>query len=72
VKAGRCERRLQVHLDKTVPLLEYYADRERMFAVDGTQPPDAVHADVVAGLQRLAHVGIFPGDEPAWAQAWPR
>ena len=38
------ERRLQVYLDKTVPLLEYYADRERMFTVDGAQPPDAVHA----------------------------
>ena len=39
-------------LDKTVPLLEYYADREWIFTVDGAQPPDAVHADIVAGLQR--------------------
>jgi len=45
------ERRLQVYLDKTVPLLEYYADREWMFTVDGAQPPDAVHEDIVACLQ---------------------
>jgi adenylate kinase len=48
------ERRLQVYLDKTVPLLEYYADRERMFTVDGAQPPDAVHGDIVACLQKQA------------------
>src|SRR5580693_1240506 len=45
------ERRLQVYLDKTVPLLEYYADREWMFTVDGAQPPDAVYADIVACLE---------------------
>ena len=48
------ERRLQVYLDKTVPLLEYYADREWVFTVDGAQPPDAVHEDIVARLQKLA------------------
>jgi adenylate kinase len=47
------ERRLQVYLDKTVPLLEYYQDREWMFTVDGAQSPDAVHEDIVAGLQKL-------------------
>ena len=46
------ERRLQVYLDKTVPLLEYYADREWMFTVDGAQPPDAVHRDIVDCLRR--------------------
>jgi adenylate kinase len=51
------ERRLQVYLDKTVPLLEYYADREWMFAVDGTQAPDAVHEVIVAGLNKLAVPG---------------
>jgi adenylate kinase len=47
------ERRLQVYLDKTVPLLTYYANRELMFTVDGAQPPDAVHADIVARLRDL-------------------
>jgi adenylate kinase len=45
------ERRLQVYLDRTVPLLAYYADREWMFTVDGAQPPAAVHDDIVARLQ---------------------
>jgi adenylate kinase len=48
------ERRLQVYLDKTVPLLEYYAGRELVFTVDGAQPPGAVHEEIVARLQKLA------------------
>jgi adenylate kinase len=48
------EHRLQVYLDETVPLLEYYANREWMFAVDGAQPPDAVHQEIVARLHKLA------------------
>ena len=48
------EHRLQVYLDKTVPLLEYYAGREWMFTVDGAQPPDTVHAEILGRLQKLA------------------
>jgi adenylate kinase len=48
------EHRLQVYLNKTVPLLEYYAGREWMFTVDGAQSPDAVHAEILARLQKLA------------------
>jgi adenylate kinase len=48
------EHRLQVYRDKTVPLLEYYAGREWMFTVDGAQPPDAVHAEILGRLQKLA------------------
>ena len=51
------ERRLQVYLDRTVPLLAYYADRESIITVDGAQPPEAVQADIVAGLQKLAESG---------------
>jgi adenylate kinase family enzyme len=43
-----------VYLDKTVPLLEYYAGREWMFTVDGAQPPDAVQAEILGRLQKLA------------------
>jgi adenylate kinase len=55
------ERRLQVYLDKTVPLLEYYADRERILTVDGARSPDAVHADIVAGLQKLPDFAAWTG-----------
>jgi adenylate kinase len=48
------ERRLQMYLEKTVPLLRYYAGREWMFTVDGTQPPDAVHENIVRRIQNLA------------------
>jgi adenylate kinase len=53
------EHRLQVYLDKTVPLLEYYADREWMFTVDGAQPPDAVHHDIADGLHKLADLAAW-------------
>ncbi len=46
--------RLQVYEDNTVPLLEYYAGREWMFAVDGAQSPEAVHEDIIGRLRRLA------------------
>jgi adenylate kinase len=48
------EHRLQVYLEKTVPLLQYYAGREWMFTVDGSQPADAVHEDIAGRIQRLA------------------
>jgi adenylate kinase len=48
------EHRLQVYLDNTVPLLEYYAQREWMFTVDGAQAPDAVHEEIVSRLLKLA------------------
>jgi adenylate kinase len=47
-------RRLLVYREKTVPLLEYYAGREWMFAVDGTRSPDEVHEDIVDRLRKLA------------------
>ena len=48
------EHRMQVYLDKTVPLLEYYAGREWMFTVDGARPPDVVHEEIIVRLQKLA------------------
>jgi adenylate kinase len=47
------EHRLQVYDEMTVPLLEYYAGREWMFAVDGTQPPQVVHEDIVRRIRKL-------------------
>jgi adenylate kinase len=55
------ERRLQVYLDKTVPLLEYYTQRESMFTVDGAQSPEAVHEDIVACLQAWRTSSGGPG-----------
>ena len=50
--------RLQVYREKTIPLLEYYAGREWMFAVDGTRPPGQVHEDIVTRLRKLAAFDI--------------
>jgi adenylate kinase len=47
------EHRLQVYDEKTLPLLEYYAGREWMFAVDGTLTPEAVHEDIVRRIMKL-------------------
>ena len=53
------DHRLQVYQEMTVPLLEYYAGREWMFAVDGTQPAHVVHEDIVARLKKLAGFGLW-------------
>lgn len=50
--------RLRVYREKTIPLLEYYAGREWMFAVDAAKPPDAVHQDIVGRLRKLAAFDI--------------
>jgi adenylate kinase len=46
--------RLQVYREMTIPLLDYYANREWMFAVDGTRSPDEVHHDIVSRLEKMA------------------
>jgi adenylate kinase len=48
------EHRLDVYLERTVPLLHYYAGREWMFTVDGARPPDIVHEDIAGRIQKLA------------------
>jgi len=48
------DHRLQVYQEMTIPLLDYYANREWMFAVDGTAPAQAVHEDIVGRLKKLA------------------
>jgi adenylate kinase len=48
------EHRLEVYLEMTVPLLDYYAGREWMFVVDGSAPADAVHQDIVRRIEKLA------------------
>lgn len=50
--------RLQVYEEKTIPLLEYYAGREWMFAVDGARSPGEVHQEIVARLRKLAAFDI--------------
>jgi adenylate kinase len=61
------EHRLQVYRANTVPLLEYYAGREWMFSVDGAQPPDAVHEEIVARLRKLAAFTPWTRDARAGA-----
>ena len=44
--------RLKVYEDKTVPLLAYYAEREKLVAVNGGRPVDEVTWSIVVQLQR--------------------
>lgn len=48
------EHRLQVFLEKTVPLLEYYARREWLITVDASQSIDEVHEEIVRRVSPLA------------------
>jgi adenylate kinase len=41
------EHRLEVYNQMTVPLVDYYTEREWLLHVDGTQPPDRVTESIV-------------------------
>src|ERR1700760_2904925 len=53
--------RLEVYQQKTIPLLEYYANREWMFSVDGTRSPDEVHEAIVSRLEKLSALAQAAG-----------
>lgn len=42
--------RLEVYASKTVPLLGYYLERERLVSIDGSQSPDKVGDDLIEAL----------------------
>lgn len=44
------EHRLEVYERKTLPMLDYYAQREAVVVVDGAQPVDAVTVQMLAKL----------------------
>lgn len=46
------EHRLDVYNDKTVPLVEYYNQREWLLHVDGAQPMDEVTASIVTSISK--------------------
>jgi adenylate kinase len=48
------EHRLEVYLEKTVPLLEYYSRREWLITVDGAQSEDEVHEAIAQRVSTLA------------------
>ena len=48
------EHRIEVYQQKTVPLLEYYAQREWLFTVDGSQSEDEAHEAIAAKVASMA------------------
>jgi adenylate kinase len=48
------EHRIEVYRQKTVPLLEYYAQREWLFTVDGSQSEDEVHEAIAEKVASMA------------------
>ena len=47
------EHRLEVYQEHTVPMLDYYAQREELVTVDGGRPPDEVSWSLVSRLQEI-------------------
>ena len=45
--------RLEVYQEHTVPMLDYYAQREELVTVDGGRPPDEVSWSLVSRLQEI-------------------
>jgi adenylate kinase len=46
------EHRLEVYDQKTMPMIDYYANRERLVTVNGARPADEVSWSLVVQLQR--------------------
>jgi adenylate kinase len=49
-------RRLEVYVQESKPLLDYYRDRPTFRSINGAQAPDCVAADLVASIDALAPV----------------
>lgn len=47
------EHRLEVYQEHTVPMLDYYAQREELVTVDGGRSPDEVSWSLVSRLQEI-------------------
>ncbi len=56
-KADVIRHRLEVFAETTGPLVPYYTQRGILITVDADQPPEAVTADIQAGLSRLSLAG---------------
>ena len=46
------ERRIQVYMKQTAPLIEYYREAGKLVEVDGAQPIENVTAALVKGLEK--------------------
>jgi adenylate kinase len=53
-RADVIRHRLEVFTQTTGPLVPYYTERGILVAVNADQPPDAVTADIQAGLSKLS------------------
>jgi adenylate kinase len=51
-KAETVINRIRVYFAQTAPLIEYYQQAGTLLEIDGTQPIDAVGADLLAGLAK--------------------
>lgn len=47
------EHRLEVFEQMTLPMVDYYAERELLLRVEGARPPDEVTEAVIAGLEAV-------------------
>jgi adenylate kinase len=45
--------RLDVYDERTSPMLDYYAKRERLVSVDGSRPVDEVTLSLLAQLRKV-------------------
>jgi adenylate kinase len=45
--------RIQVYLNQTQPLINYYQEKGHLLEIDGDQPIEAVLADILAALRRM-------------------
>lgn len=52
------QRRIQVYLEQTAPLIEYYRQRGLLLEVDGTQPIETVTATLRKAIEAIVIAGL--------------
>jgi adenylate kinase len=52
-KEETAARRILVYLDQTMPLVEYYRQRDKLIEIDGAQPVEQVTKDLFAALKTI-------------------
>jgi adenylate kinase len=55
------EHRLAVYTERTLPMLDYYAQRERLVHVNGARPASEVSWSIMVQLQRMKFPSGSPG-----------
>jgi adenylate kinase len=57
-KVGTVTNRIRVYFDQTMPLIEYYKQRDLLIEINGAQPIESVNADLITALSSIVQLRL--------------